>query len=181
MRFKFSMGFIFTIIGLVVLPIPQAQAHAALVSATPAINSTLSVLPKSVEVEFDGNLIVLGSAKTNILQVTDASGREIDAGNSKTSGPILSVDLADQRGAGTFTVSWRVVSSDGHPVEGSYEFTVSKGAPAAPTEPGQPTQVTQAHHENFWVHHRDHIYLILAALAFIGIWAEFDRRRRLLD
>ena len=63
MRFKFSMGFIFTIIGLVVLPIPQAQAHAALVSATPAINSTLSVLPKSVEVEFDRVNVVRQGAR----------------------------------------------------------------------------------------------------------------------
>ena len=87
-----------------VVPMPAASAHASLVFSNPAIDANLAKLPSHVEVEFDGNLITLGSAKTNVLQVQDAQGAEIDAGNSKVAGPILGVDIKEQSEQGVFTL-----------------------------------------------------------------------------
>lgn len=153
-----------------------ANAHASLVFANPAVNAHLSKLPLRIEVKFDENLITLGNAKTNVLQVLDAQGREIDAGNSQVAGPILGVDIKDQSEQGAFTVSWRVVSSDGHPEEGSYQFFV--GSQSQTLVP----KISAPHpEESFWKRHREQIYLLIAALTFIGIWALFERKRRLLE
>lgn len=155
---------------------PAAHAHASLVSCNPAVDAILSKLPLHIEVEFDGNLITFGNAKSNVLQVLDAQGQEIDAGNSRVAGPILGVDVKDQSEQGVFTVRWRVVSSDGHPVEGSYQFTVGSNVGTVAS-----TVIAHGHSESFWSHHRGHIYVLIAALAFIGIWASFERRRRLSE
>lgn len=161
------------ILGYILL-MPAAQAHTSLVSSNPAIHANLAILPSHVQVEFDENLIVLGSAKSNILQVLDAQGRNIDAGNSKTSGSILGIDLKDRSGQGTFTVSWRVVSADGHPVEGSYQFSV-----AAKSQTLVPKTPTPVHQENsFWNRHNEQIYVSILAIIAIGIWARFEWRRR---
>jgi methionine-rich copper-binding protein CopC len=159
-----------------VLPMPSAQAHASLISSNPIIGAHLSKLPAHVEVEFDGNLITLGGAKTNVLQVQDDQGREIDAGNSKVAGPILGVDIKDQSEQGTFTVSWRVVSGDGHPVEGSYQFSIGSASPSL-----KPTLTPAPQHgESLWQRHQQEFYLGIAALLSLGIWAGFERKRRTL-
>lgn len=164
---------------------PAAHAHASLVFSDPAIGANLSKLPQHVEVEFDGNLITLGNHKENVLQIIDARGREIDAANSQVAGPILGVDVKDQSEQGIFTVRWRVVSSDGHPVQGSYQFTVGSNSEstgsAATMTPSKTvsTAVRRIHKESFWVHHRGHFYLFFAASAFIGIWSVVEYRRRL--
>jgi len=156
------------------MPIPTAYAHASLILANPAVDSNLAKLPTHVEIEFDGNLIPLGGARTNVLQVQDSRGKNIDAGNSKVAGPILEVDIKDRTGEGTFTVSWRVVSSDGHPVEGSYQFSV--GLPSQTLTPKATVPIV--HRESFWKGHKEQIFLLIAAFIAIGIWARFERRRR---
>jgi methionine-rich copper-binding protein CopC len=145
-----------------VLPMPSAQAHASLISSNPIIGAHLSKLPAHVEVEFDGNLITLGGAKTNVLQVQDDQGREID--------------IKDQSEQGTFTVSWRVVSGDGHPVEGSYQFSIGSASPSL-----KPTLTPAPQHgESLWQRHQQEFYLGIAALLSLGIWAGFERKRRTL-
>ena len=103
---------------LVLLPLPSAQAHAERVASNPVAGAHLDVLPAQVEVTFDGNLLNIGSAKTNVLIVKDPQGRQIDAKNSQVSGAKLSVGVSPVTASGDFTVSWRVVSGDGHPEEG---------------------------------------------------------------
>lgn len=183
MRIKHGMRFVVLAIW-VLLPLPFAQAHAVLVFSNPAVNARLSTLPKMVEVEFDANLISLGGAKTDSLVVLDPQGKEIEAGVSKVSGPILTVGLIDTKATGKFTVSWRVVSNDGHPVEGSYQFWVGKVSSDVPPKASDvspsPTSVPTAHKdgENFWIHHRSHILLLMLSIVAIAIWARFDRLAR---
>src|SRR5487761_2511824 len=104
---------------------PSAQAHADLVTSSPPVGAHLKALPSKVSVTFDGNLLSIGGAKTNVLAVTDANGNEIDAKNSRLNGATLTVDLNPVSTTGVFVVSWRVVSGDGHPEQSSYNFTVN--------------------------------------------------------
>jgi methionine-rich copper-binding protein CopC len=176
---KLKRGVRCALIALVtILPMPGAQAHAVLVFSNPAIDAHLTVMPSTVEVEFDGNLISLGSAKTNVLSVEDSKGSQIDAGNTKVAGPIVTIGIKDLTATGLFTVSWRVVSSDGHPVEGSYQFSVGN-VTASPT--AQPIISHQDHKASFWVHHRTHLLLGSGLLVAIGIWAWYERARRKLE
>lgn len=174
MRLKYGVFFVVVAIGTL-LPIPLAQAHAVLVFSNPAVGAHLSAMPSTVEVEFDGNLISMGGPRTNLLIVTDSSGREIDAHNSKVAGPIVTVGVENQPESGVFTVSWRVVSSDGHPVEGSYQFSVGKVI-VSPTS--RPITSHEENKDGFWIHHRTHIFLGVGFLLAICIWAGFERARR---
>ena len=177
MKLKYGVSYALILFGLF-LPMSTAQAHAVLVSSNPAIDANIQALPASVEVEFDGNLIAIGGTKTNFLTVQDSSGRQIDAGDSKVSGPLLNVSIKDRTGVGIFMVSWRVVSSDGHPVEGSYQFSVGNASVSPLPIAKAPVH---AHKESFWIHHRSHIFLALALVVAIGIWAGYERARRQLE
>jgi len=154
------------------VPASPAQAHATLVTSSPAVGSHIDTLPKKVTVTFDGNLLTIGGAKTNVMTVTDPTGKEIDANNSSVTGAALSVDLNPTPTTGEFLVSWRVVSGDGHPEQSSYRFTINGPSAALLT----PNASSQGPH--FWNRYRTRILLVLGLLIAIGIWAAFERARR---
>lgn len=161
------------------LPSPLAQAHAELVSSTPAAGSHLDTLPTQVEVTFDGNLLAIGGSNPNVLMVKDSQGTRIDTGNSHVSGASLSVGLQSVSTTGRFEVSWRVVSSDGHPEEGSYLFTVGKiDASATPTPSASAKPVAPVPGESFWVRYGTRVMLAVLGMLSIGIWFRFERARR---
>ena len=43
-----------------------------------------------------------------------------------------------------YTVTWRVVSSDGHPIQGTYTFSVGAGKAAAPSQDAGTGESSQA-------------------------------------
>jgi hypothetical protein len=69
---------------------------------------------------------------SSIVQVTgpDAQGTHFETGCATNSGRTVSVPVA-LGGSGQYTVTWRVVSADGHPVSDSIAFTYQ--APAGAT------------------------------------------------
>lgn len=118
---------------LLFLGLSPANAHADLLSSYPQSGERLAGPPKYVEVKFDGNLIVFGKVKVNVVSVTDSSGTKLDDGNSITKGPYVKVGLLNQPIVGNISVRWRVTSDDGHPVEGGYKFYVGSvlGSPSS--------------------------------------------------
>lgn len=185
MRFRRTLQ-LSVLSALILLPLPSAQAHAAVVTSNPAAGVHLDALPTHVEVTFDGNLLSIGSAKTNVLVVKDSQGHQIDAKNSQALGAKLSVSVGNVKTSGEFTVSWRVVSGDGHPEEGSYQFSVGHVAePAVPTPsasmaPATSIPVPYEPKIDFWTRYRTRILLLLAAGIGVGIWIRFERTRRKL-
>lgn len=169
---------------LVLLPLPSAQAHAELVASNPVAGAHLDALPAQVEVTFDGNLLNIGSAKTNVLVVKDPQGRQIDAKNSQVTGATLSVGVSPVTATGDFTVSWRVVSGDGHPEEGSYQFTVGTASaipsPSTSMAPSTSTSVQYEPKSDFWTRYGTRLLLLLAVAIGVGIWVRFERARRKL-
>lgn len=166
---------------LLFLPTPRAQAHADLVSSTPVAGARLDTLPTKIEVTFDGNLLTIGGAKTNVLMVKNPQGHQIDAKNSHVSGATLSVDLDPDTTTGQFEVSWRVVSSDGHPEEGSYLFSVGTTTASATPSPSESSSpVPSASSEGPWTRYGTRLMLALAGALAIGIWVRFERARRKL-
>lgn len=106
-----------------------AQAHDSLESSNPADGSTVSAMPAKIELTFDHTPIAINS----IVRVEDATGTD------QADGPVQIVDNQVSQpvkpGApeGKYTLVWRVVSSDGHPIEGTFTFTAGgpNTAPAA--------------------------------------------------
>jgi methionine-rich copper-binding protein CopC len=178
MRFRqvFQIGLIASLLWL---PQPSAQAHAELVSSNPAVGANLDSLPSRVEVTFDGALLVIGGSKTNVLIVKDPQGVQIDAKNSKVSDATLSVDLNPVSTSGTFTVSWRVVSGDGHPEASSYQFSVGQSVVSVPTvSPNVAPSAPVKSSVDFWTRYGTRLMLLLAAAVAVGIWARFELARR---
>lgn len=99
-----------------------AWGHAALVRSTPAQRAMLARPPDRVRLWFSEPL----EAKFAAVSVWDASGKQIDQQDGLV-GPedpkAMSVGIPTL-GPGTYTVKYRVLSVDGHVVEGSYRFTV---------------------------------------------------------
>ncbi|MET7575165.1 copper resistance protein CopC [Streptomyces sp. NPDC005492] len=109
-----------------------ASAHAALETTDPADGSVLKSAPRSVTLTFSESVTLLDDS----FRVYDPDNRRVEtssAHHAKDAGDTASVTLPAKLGTGTFTVAWRVVSADSHPVSGAFTFSVGK--PSATTTP----------------------------------------------
>ena len=108
----------------------NAFAHGEMVQAFPAADSNVPTAPTEVSVEFDGKLQIIGSANVNSIEVTDSQGQIISSPTAVVEGNKISTKLQLTDITGLVSVRYRIVSEDGHPVEGDYSFTVGE-TPAA--------------------------------------------------
>jgi methionine-rich copper-binding protein CopC len=107
------------------LPI-AAFAHGEMVQATPAVDSNVLTAPTEVSIEFNGKLQIIGNTKVNSIEVTDNQGQVISSPTSVVEGNKISTKLQLTDITGLVSVHYRIVSEDGHPVEGDYSFTVGE-------------------------------------------------------
>ncbi|MDQ0823006.1 methionine-rich copper-binding protein CopC [Arthrobacter sp. V4I6] len=115
-----------------------ASAHDAAESTSPAPGATVAMPPEKVSITFNKNPLTLGSQ----IVVTDAAGNSWAEGNVEIVDNVASQALKPGAPAGAFTVAWRVVSSDSHPIEGSFSFTATAGASGSTAAPVVPTLTT---------------------------------------
>lgn len=141
-----------------------ALAHDALSSTSPAQDSVATTAPETVTLTLSEPPANSENLNLSTITVTDGAGKTVSDGKVTVYGPTLSTTL-DPGTAGTYTVLWRTVSSDGHPIEGKYSFTVQpavgagapapsaaptaspSAAPSAATAPA-PTQVPPPNNDN---------------------------------
>ncbi|TDC63988.1 copper resistance protein CopC [Micromonospora sp. KC207] len=110
-------------------PAAPAAAHNSLTAATPAAEARLATPPSEISVRF---LQKLDPELTTIV-LSDAARRVVPTGVPVVTGSRATVTVAEPLPDGAYTVAYRIVSTDGHPVQGSYRFTVA--GPAAATTP----------------------------------------------
>lgn len=112
-----------------------ALAHNSLTKAVPAKNATVTRSPAKVELSF---LQKVDATKLTI-EVTDAQQQKVPSGDAEADGKKGVLTLTGTLANGTYTVTYSVVSEDGHPVKGSYKFTVDAPVPpSASSEPEAP-------------------------------------------
>ena len=125
--------------------VPAASAHNYLVSSTPEAGSVLTSLPPEFVITTNDVLLDFGGENTGsagALEVQGPDGLFYGDGCVTVSGASISTPAA-LGPAGDYTVIWRVVSTDGHPVSNQFSFTwqpdaaqvVSTGSAAAPVCP----------------------------------------------
>ncbi|MFE1826691.1 copper resistance protein CopC [Streptomyces yangpuensis] len=109
-----------------------ALAHTALSGSDPADGSVLQTPPRQVTLTFtesisfpDEALRVLSPAneRVNPRPAQHADGRANTA----------RVELSGELPEGTYTVAWRVISADGHPISGAFTFSIGKPSETAAT------------------------------------------------
>jgi hypothetical protein len=110
-------------------------AHAELVSADPAPDSTIAAVPAKVSATFDDEL---DGTKSSIV-VAGPDGSIVGQGGVSADDPKTMAATITSAGQGAYEVRWTSVASDGDVLRGTYSFTVSREASPRPTAaPGSP-------------------------------------------
>ncbi|MGE0236883.1 copper resistance CopC family protein [Methylocystis sp.] len=119
-------GFNFAVVGalavvLLIAGATSAFAHSFLVDATPSSKEHVAASPKTIKLRFGGGV----EPPYSKITIETPDGKILGEGNTGVPGKpreltANSPDLAP----GKYIVRYRVLSSDGHIVEGNYEFTV---------------------------------------------------------
>ena len=112
-----------------------ASAHDAAESTSPADGATVATPPEKVSITFNKNPLALGSQ----MMVNDAAGTDWADGEVEIVDNVASQKLKPGAPAGKYTVVWRVVSSDSHPIEGTFTFTATAGAAGSTAAAAVPT------------------------------------------
>ncbi|MCB2176968.1 MAG: copper resistance protein CopC [Actinomycetales bacterium] len=123
-------------LALLTVVAPAAQAHDQLISTDPPDGAVLDTAPASVGLTFSED--VLDISTTVVVAGPDGSVPTTASVDGTTVTAPLPADLPD----GAYTVTWRVVSSDGHPVQGSFGFTVQAAGPGTSSTGGSGTTGT---------------------------------------
>ncbi len=116
---------ILLLVALMLLAPTAAQAHDQLVDAEPQEGEVIEAGIIDINLRFSDDVLAIGSG--NEILVIGPAGEESVLQNNSCAfvdGDLVStkVDL-DQ--PGDYTVSWRVVSGDGHPISGIQRFSVA--------------------------------------------------------
>jgi copper transport protein len=112
-----------------------ASAHAQLKSTTPDQSSVLPASPGRVVLHFDEAV----ESDFGSIRVYGPDGRRADDGGTHHppgQPAAVEVGLPSQLADGTYTVVWRVVSDDSHPVQGTFSFSVGAASPRPPALTG---------------------------------------------
>lgn len=138
-----ALGALLIALWLTLTALP-ASAHDSLVDSTPAADEVVPTAPDELVLTFSGEISDLGVQ----FMVTGPEGRDVVQGTPTVEGVTVTQELADELVNGAYEVTWRVTSSDGHPISGTIPFTLeaqdtspSADAPTseAPTGESTPT------------------------------------------
>ena len=112
---------LFTLVATLLLFAPETFAHTYLDSTNPPDGATITEEIQTIELNYSGKI-----EEGSIFKVLASNGSEM---------AMESITLNDGRLTGTFgsplpndtyTVKWDSISEDGHPLSGSFSFTVNE-------------------------------------------------------
>ena len=106
---------------LLALPVP-AQAHDTLLSSDPEDGASLETSPEEITLTYSADILEVSP----LVRISDENGDELAEIVPTVEGPVATATLEEPLPAGIHTVQWRVVSSDGHPIEGTFTLTVEQ-------------------------------------------------------
>ncbi|WP_063832307.1 MULTISPECIES: FixH family protein [Streptomyces] len=121
------LGMLGALLALMLAGAGPASAHATLDSTDPRQNAVVATAPQAVTLTFSEAV----SLSSDSVRVLDPAGRAVDTGNPAHAdgrGNTARVGLKSGLANGTYTVAWRAVSEDSHPVGGAFTFSI--GAPS---------------------------------------------------
>nr|WP_256725643.1 copper resistance protein CopC [Streptomyces sp. IMTB 2501] len=102
-----------------------ASAHAALRATDPADGTVLRTAPRQLTLTFTESVGLL----TDSFRVYDPHNHRLRTGpaeHAPSGSDTARVPLPGKLATGTYTVAWRVVSADSHPVSGALTFSVGR-------------------------------------------------------
>ena len=109
-----------------------AAAHAELVSTTPGNGERLPVSPAEVTLQFTEGVGLVEDG----LELLDGEGEVVATPEPEADGAVVRWPMPAELPDGQYLVSWRVVSTDGHPITGAFSFGVGEDAPPVTDDAG---------------------------------------------
>jgi copper transport protein len=118
----------------------SAAGHAYLVSADPPAGATVEQAPAEVRLELNEPV---GTDFAQV-QVIGPGGARLDTGDAVVEGAVVTQALAELTVPGEHTVAYRLVSADGHPIDGAHTFTYAPAADPLEPEPAPEPELPAA-------------------------------------
>jgi copper resistance protein C len=104
---------------LIALPAMPAWAHNYLVATTPAEGAVVTEQPGTISLETNDELLDVGDGSA--IRVQGPDERYYGDGCTEVVGATAEA-RAELGTPGEYTVTWQVVSTDGHPISGTWTF-----------------------------------------------------------
>ncbi|MCQ6280782.1 copper resistance protein CopC [Bacillus sp. EB600] len=127
MNFRKNSFLLMVVLSLLLFSFPSfTYAHAYIIKSTPSENETLRHSPQKVSIQFDETI----QPAFHSIQVFNSKGNQVDQKNGHIdpiNSSIIECGLKQNLPNGTYQIQWKVVSSDGHPVEGVIPFQIGNG------------------------------------------------------
>lgn len=154
---------LFTLFALILGGAAPAFAHTGLSGSDPADGAVLTTAPQQVTLTFTESVSFSGDS----LRVLSPDNERVNPGpahHADGQGNTARVELSDKLPQGTYTVAWRVVSADGHPISGAFVFSLGRPSEtAAVVATGSPDDTAASRLHGFFR------YLAYSGLAlFVG-------------
>ena len=124
-------------------PVSAASAHDSLTGTTPKDGQAVKEMLDVVDLTFSSMPLAIG---TKVL-VEDAGGKDWAVGGVKIVDNVVSQSIGPDAPGGEYRVIWRVVSSDGHPIDGVFGFTAKSSGAGVPSAEATEPQPTADHSE----------------------------------
>lgn len=124
------MKLILTLLAFLLVYAQPAVAHESLLDFSPAEGQLVEAGVIDIELQFSSDLLNLSGGSGSEIVVFGPSGAESKLQNNgcaAISGSIASTAI-ELDAPGEYTVGWRVVSGDGHPISGSNTFRVENNS-----------------------------------------------------
>lgn len=126
---------VLVLLGAVGTALPAA-AHAGLAASNPAVDAVLPTAPATVRLRFNEAVAPVAGA----FALYDSAGRYTVEGRPATVvvaavDGVVTANLPETLPAGSYLLSWRVVSADSHPVSGVLPFVVGHASARPATAP----------------------------------------------
>lgn len=143
---------------LAVLPVRSAKAHASLIETYPADQTAVGAAPPQILLTFNEQVTPI------VVRVLDARGSELAGIGANVVDQELRIDFPQDAPAGSYIVTYRVTSADGHPVGGAFVFAVGP-----PPQTWQAVPEVAAHEDAWrWAAILDRLFVFVGSLVASG-------------
>ncbi|MEP7762836.1 copper resistance CopC family protein [Sanguibacter sp. 25GB23B1] len=114
------LALLLAICGMAVITTAPASAHDSIISSDPADGAELATSPAQITLTFTDEIQPVGGQ----VLLVDSAGTQVAAGVPTVDG-VTAAFVVPTLANGPYSVTWRVVSSDGHPIDGTFGFSVA--------------------------------------------------------
>ncbi len=97
----------------------QTFAHSYLSGSNPSDGEVKTEPVQAITLNFDEKIM-----EGSFIDLTTTNGEAIEVTNIEIGNGYLTGTLAEPLANNDYTVNWSIISADGHPLEGSFSFTV---------------------------------------------------------